>query len=104
MWRWVVIVKYGGERGGWYSKLVQGAHGCGLWKSIRILVDRFVQCIQFEVGCGSRIRFWHDCWCGDQPWKMTFPLLFETVVDNDAYVEFLLERSEVLGLVIPKKF
>ena len=35
---------------------------------------------------------------------MTFPLLFETVVDNDAYVEFLLERSEVLGLVIPKKF
>ena len=78
--------------------------GCGLWKSIRMLGDCFMQCIQFDVGCGNRIRFWHDCWCGDQPWKMTFPLLFETVVDNDAYVEFLLERSEVLGLVIPKKF
>lgn len=35
---------------------------------------------------------------------MTFPLLFETVVDKDAYVEFLLERSEVLGHAIPKKF
>ena len=53
----MIIVKYAEEWGGWYSKLVQGAHGCGLWKSIRILVDRFVQCIQFEVGCGSRIRF-----------------------------------------------
>ena len=52
----------------------------------------------------NRVQFQLDCWCGDQPWKMTFPLLFETVVDNDAYVEFLLERSEVLGLVIPKKF
>ena len=53
--------------------------------------DSFLQYIWFEVGSGFRIRFWHDCWCGDQPLKMMFPILFEVAMDRDAFVESLLE-------------
>ena len=53
--------------------------------------DSFLQYIWFEVGSGFRIRFWHDCWRGDQPLKMMFPILFEVAMDRDAFVESLLE-------------
>ena len=32
----MIIVKYAEEWGGWYSKPVRDAHGCGLWKSVRM--------------------------------------------------------------------
>ena len=56
--------------------------------------DSFLQYIWFEVGSGFRIRFWHDCWRGDQPLKMMFPILFEVAMDRDAFVESLLESQE----------
>jgi hypothetical protein len=31
---------------------------------------------RFEVGDDSKIRFWHDVWCGDQALKIAFPKLF----------------------------
>ena len=54
--------------------------------------DHFLRCSRFVVGYGSLIRFWHDNWCGDQPLKLMFPLLFEIVADNNASRESLLER------------
>ena len=44
------------------------------------------------MGSGSQIQFWHDNWCGDQPLKLLFLVLFEIVMDNNAFVESLLER------------
>ena len=41
----------------------------------------------------SRIQFWHDNWCGDQPLKLMFPVLFEIVMDKNASVESLSERQ-----------
>ena len=55
--------------------------------------DHFLRCSRFVVGYGSLIRFWHDNWCGDQPLKLMFPLLFEIVADNNASRESLLERQ-----------
>jgi hypothetical protein len=34
---------------------------------------------RFEVGDGSKIRFWYDVWCGDQALKITFLDLFSIV-------------------------
>ena len=56
--------------------------------------DRFFQCLHFKVGVGGRIKFWHKCWCGDQPSKMRFPMLFETALDKDASMESLIEIQE----------
>ena len=39
-------------------------------------MDDFSQHLQFDVGDGSRVKFWHDIWCGNCPLKETFPKLF----------------------------
>ncbi len=31
--------------------------------------DRFAGYVQYVVGNGKRVRFWHDTWCGNQPLK-----------------------------------
>ena len=51
-WRQVVTAKYGEEWGGWFSKLVQGTHGRGFWRSIRMKGDNFF--MVHSVCCG----FW----------------------------------------------
>jgi hypothetical protein len=33
--------------------------------------------ISFVVGDGTRIKFWHDSWCGDQPLWVQFPELYQ---------------------------
>ena len=51
-WRQVVTAKYGEEWRGWFSKLVQGTHGCGFWRSIRMKGDNFF--MMHSICCG----FW----------------------------------------------
>ena len=51
-------------------------YGVSLWKFIRAGWDSFVNHISFVVGDGTRIKFWHDSWCGDQPLWVQFPELF----------------------------
>ena len=36
LWRRMVALKYGEERGGWTSKLGMRVHGCDLWRGIRM--------------------------------------------------------------------
>ena len=40
-----------------------------LWRSIRQECETFSKNLQFEVGNGTRMKFWHDVWCGDCPLK-----------------------------------
>ena len=35
----------------------------------------------FEVGMGNRVRFWLDCWCGDQSLKEAFLVLYDIATD-----------------------
>jgi hypothetical protein len=56
----------------WVSGLVAWV----LWKHIRRGWDSFVEGLRFKVGPGSKVRFWYDIWCGDQPLKLAFLSLF----------------------------
>ena len=75
LWRRVIDSKYGSMWGGWYSQIGTQAYGVSLWKFIRAGWNTFSNYISYMVGDGSRIKFWHDPWCGDQPLKLSFPEL-----------------------------
>ena len=48
---------------------------------------------------GGRIWFWHDCWCGDHPLKVTFPALFEIAAYTGAFVaEMLVSHNMEEGM------
>lgn len=36
----------------------------------------FSKLVRFEVGDGSRIKFWYDVWCENQTLKVAFMMLF----------------------------
>jgi hypothetical protein len=38
------------------------------------------------VGDGTRIRFWHDPWCGDTVLKVAFPILFGIARSKDTSI------------------
>jgi hypothetical protein len=37
------------------------------WKCIRRKWDGFANHVRYDVGDGSKVLFWHDVWCGEQP-------------------------------------
>jgi hypothetical protein len=76
LWRQVIDSKYGGQEKDWCSNIVRSTHGVSLWKHIRAGWDVFSNHISHKLGDGSRIRFWHDTWCGDLPLKQQFPMLY----------------------------
>lgn len=76
-----------------YSKLGQGVHGCGLWRSIRIGWEAFSQHTWFEIRVGNRVKFWQYCWCGDQPPQLSFPVLYEIAINRESSIEFFLARQ-----------
>jgi hypothetical protein len=45
------------------------------------------------VGEGSKIRFWHDLWCGDHPLKASFPELFSISCYKEAMVAYHVQFS-----------
>ena len=81
----VVETKYQSTRGGWCSKEVGGPYGVGIWKCIRGWAG-FANHVRFEVGDGSKVLFWHDVWCGEQPLKNIFPELFTIACRKDVWV------------------
>lgn len=67
--------KYGGDfffGGVLWSSEVQGAYVVGLWKNIRRRGGVFSRRIRLIVGSGSKIKFWHDIWCGDHFFLMHY--------------------------------
>ena len=84
LWRRVIDSKYGSMWGGWYSQIGTQAYGVSLWKFIRAGWNTFSNYISYMVGDGSRIKFWHDPWCGDQPLKLSFPELYSLARYSEA--------------------
>jgi hypothetical protein len=87
LWYKIIKAKYEDQDGGWCSKEVSGPYGVGLWKHIRRGWDTFSKGLRFEVGIGSKVRFWHDVWCSDQPLKHVFPSLFSIARYKEAWVK-----------------
>jgi hypothetical protein len=76
LWRQVIDSKYGGQGRDWCSNRVRATHGVSLWKHIRAGWDVFSNHVSYKLGDGSRIRFWHDTWCGEFPLKQQYPVLY----------------------------
>ena len=72
LWRRVIGAKYGNGWGGWCTKSVSGAYGVCLWKFIWSGWWNFSKFIRYEVGDGTRVKFWDDVWCRDRPFKEVF--------------------------------
>jgi hypothetical protein len=66
----------------------------GLWKNIRKGWESFSSFSRLVVGDETRIRLWHDLWCGDTVLKDSFPVLFGIARSNDASVA---ANVELLG-------
>ena len=60
LWRRVVRVKYGSKEGGWCSNFVPSSYRVSLWKAISSGWSTFSCYIQFEIGDGTGVKFWHD--------------------------------------------
>ena len=80
------MAKYGNEWGGWCTKSVSGAHGVCLWKSIRKGWLNFSKFLWYDVGDGTRVKFWIDVWCRDRPLQKVFPDLYNISRTRDASV------------------
>ena len=87
LWHKIIKAKYEDQDGGWCSKEVSGPYGVGLWKHIRRGWDTFSKGVRFEVGIGSKVRFWHDAWSSDQPLKHVFPSLFSIARYKEEWVK-----------------
>jgi hypothetical protein len=86
LWKQVIVTKYGYEPRSWSPGIANGHYGRSLWKHIRQGWDRFSSHLKFVLGCGSRIRFWLDIWCGEVPLSRAFPLLFRIAQSKEARV------------------
>jgi len=70
----------------WGSNAVFGSLGVGVWKNIRKGLGDFPKFVRLKVRDGSKIKFWHNVWCGDQTLKAVSPFLFSIVCFKKALV------------------
>ena len=93
LWRKVIEAKYGDEGGGWCTKPVLGTYGVSVWKSIRSAWLDFSKFLRFDVGDGTRIKFWEDVWCKDCSLKEAFPKLYSISQAMEFFVSEVMRFS-----------
>ena len=62
-----------------------------LRKTISIGWSTFSLYIQFEIGDGTRVKFRHDVYYGENPLSVCFPKLFKVNSVKEAYVADLMQ-------------
>ena len=93
LWPRLISTKYGEGQGRWCTKVCRRTHGCELWRSVYGGWESFSKHLSFVVGEGTRIRFWHDRWIGDNTLKDLHPELYVCSAVKDACI------SEVLWIL-----
>uniref|UniRef100_A0A2N9HC79 Reverse transcriptase domain-containing protein n=1 Tax=Fagus sylvatica TaxID=28930 RepID=A0A2N9HC79_FAGSY len=73
-------------QGDWTTREVNGPNGVSLWKHIRKDWGHFARHLHFEVGDGSKTRFWFDIWCETCSLKDGFPELYRIARNKEAFV------------------
>ena len=76
LWRQVIEGKYGCGWGGWGTRSVNGPHGVGLFKNISRGWPSISRYILYDIGDGSRVKFWQDRCCGETSLAVSYPELF----------------------------
>ena len=79
--------------GGWYTRSVNGPYGVGLWKNISQGQPFFSRHILYDIGDGSRVKFWQDRWCGETSLAVSYPELFRFCKDKEASVAALMKYT-----------
>ena len=82
----VIEIKYGNDWGGWCTKEVSNPYGVSLWRTIRQGWLVFSKSIQFEVGVGDRIKFWHHVWCGSSILREAFLELYNISCSKESSI------------------
>ena len=91
LWRQVIEVKYGYEWGGWCTRLVNGPNGVGLWKNISRGWPTFSHHILYDIGDGSKLKFWQDRWCGETSLVVSYHELFRFCQDQEISVAEIMK-------------
>ena len=60
--------------------------GCGMWRSIKEVLEKFFRQIMYNLGEGYYVSFWHDPWSGSIPLKELFPAMFACSLSKEAWV------------------
>lgn len=94
---------------------IKNRRGSQLWRSSLDVREWYQRGRVINIRAGLQTRFWHDCWLGNCPLKVSFPNLFEitsqpdidvahAIVDGQWNIDFrrqlnanLLEEWERLG-------
>uniref|UniRef100_A0A7N2LQI9 Prefoldin subunit 6 n=1 Tax=Quercus lobata TaxID=97700 RepID=A0A7N2LQI9_QUELO len=91
LWRQVIVVKYGCGWGSWCTRPTNGPYGVGLWKNISRGWPSFSRHILYDIGDGSRVKFWQDCWCGETSLAVCYPKLFRFCRDQEVNVAEIMK-------------
>ena len=76
---------------------MNGPSGVGLWKYISQGWSSFSSQILFDIGDGSRVKFWQDRWCGAFSLAVRYPALFRFCRNKEVSVaELMLFANGVL--------
>ena len=89
----MIEVKYSCDWGGWCSSSFSGPYGVGLWKNIRRGWHSLSRFIMYEIGDGSKVQFWLDCWCGTSLFAVRYPELYRISCSKEASVVDLMRYS-----------
>ena len=89
----MIEVKYSYDWGGWCSSSFFGPYGVSLWKNIRRGWHSLSRFIMYEIGDGSKVQFWLDCWCGTSSLVVRYPELYRISCSKEASVADLMRYS-----------
>ena len=76
LWRRVIEPKHGNIWGGRCLKKVTSPYGVSLWRFIRSGWLNFSKLLVYDMGDGTRVKFWKHVWCGDCTFQEAFPELY----------------------------
>ena len=91
LWRRVIEAKYGNIWGGWCTKKVTSPYRVSLWRYIRSDWLNFSKLLVYDVGDGTKVKFWKHVWCGKCTLQEAFPELYCLSRSKDSSV------AEVMG-------